>query len=175
MFVAGMDIATSCGVADGMPGRRPRCFTWSLAKAVGRPARLAMLMAYCDRYFAENCVDALFYEAGMSLAVAMRVGANDDTFAMLRGAIGVVEACASKARIPHIKAVNVQDARKHFVGRRSFPKGESKSMVFRHCRTLRWTVANQDESDAAAIWSMGCAEINPRVAHLVMPLFVGNI
>lgn len=174
MRVAGFDIATSCGVADGEPGKRPRCWTWSLAKPAGRPAKLALLMAYCERYFAENRLDAVFYEAGMTARVAMHVGCRDDTFALLRGAIGIVEACAARACIPTIRAVNVQDARKHFVGRRSFPKGQSKQAVWQHCKLLRWPAANLDESDALAIWDWGCAQVNPRTSYVSAPLFAGR-
>lgn len=175
MFIAGFDIATSCGVADGEPGKRPRCWTWDLRRAgATRPARLALLMAYCERYFAENHVDALFYEAGMTARVAVHIGCQDDTFALLRGAIGVVEACAGRARIPVIRAVNVQDARKHFVGQRSFAKGMSKQRIFEHCKLLRWPAKNLDESDACAIWDWGCAQVSPQTSYVSAPLFAGR-
>jgi len=131
-------------------------------------------MAYCTRYLDENHLDALFYEAGMTARVAMRVGCQDDTFALLRGAIGVVEACAARARVPVIRAVNVQDARKHFVGQRSFAKGKSKDAVWRHCKLLRWPAENLDESDACAIWDWGCAQVNPRTSYASAPLFAGR-
>lgn len=93
---------------------------------------------------------------------------------MLRGAIGVVEAVAAKSRIPLIEGVSVQDARKHLIGRGRIPKGEGKKLVHDRCRVLGWTVANNDESDACAIWSYGCAKANPRAAHLTTPLFAGG-
>lgn len=172
MLIVGMDIATQCGVADGEPGKVPRCFSWDMRKAGdGRPARLAMLAAYWSRYLDENQPDAVFYEAGMGLQAAMRVGTNDDTFALLRGAIGVVEATAYRHRIKVIQAVTVSDARKHFTGRTSFPKGKGKEIVWQHCKLLRWPAKNLDESDAAAIWSLGCALRNPRTSHLTTELF----
>jgi hypothetical protein len=167
-----MDIATQCGVADGEPGKTPRCWTWNVREAgEGRPARLAMLQAYWERYLAENRPDAVYYEAGMGLQAALSVGTNDDTFALLRGAIGVVEATAYRHRIKVIQAVTVQEARKHFTGRTSFPKGKGKDIVWQHCKMLRWPAKNLDESDAAAIWSLGCALSNPRTAHLTTELF----
>lgn len=172
MFIVGLDIATSCGGADGRPGSKPRCFTWDMRKAEeGRPARLAMLMAYAVRYFAENKVDAVYYEAGMRMQAALEIGTNDETFALLRGAIGVIEACAYRARVPIISAVSVQEARKHFVGQKSFPKGRGKAMVMERCKLLRWEPENLDESDAAAIWDYGCARSNPRTAHISTELF----
>lgn len=172
MLITGLDIATSCGGADGEPGGKPRCWSWNMRKAgEWRPARLAMLAAYWSRYLEENRPDAVFYEAGMGLQAALSVGTNDDTFALLRGAIGVVEATAYRHRIKVIKAVTVADARKHFTGRKSFPKGKGKSIVWDHCKLLRWPATNLDESDACAIFAYGCALSNPRTAHLTAPLF----
>lgn len=176
MLVTGLDIATSCGGADGEPGKVPRAWTWDMRKAgdATRPARLAMLAAYWSRYLDEHHPDAVFYEAGMTLRAALEVGTNDDTFALLRGAIGVVEACAYRAQVPVIRAVGVHEARRHFTGRGSFPKGKGKNIVWEHCKMLRWPVSNLDESDAAAIWAYGCAQMNPRTAHLTAPLFASR-
>lgn len=172
MFVTGLDIATVCGGADGAPGTRPRTWTWDLHDAGKRRAdKLALLQALCERYFRENKVDAFFYESGMTLGVAYRVGTADPVFALLRGAIGVVEACAGRAKIPRIEAIGVQEARKHLVGQRSFAKGKSKEIVFQHCRMLGYAPTNHDEADAIAIWSTGCAMVNPRIAHLSTGLF----
>lgn len=130
-------------------------------------------MALCDRYFSENQVDMLFYEKGLSLGAAFEIGMQEETVALLRGAIGVVEACASKAKIPIIRGVSVQEARKHLVGRGQIPKGQGKSIVRERCRVLGWQVANDDESDACAIWSWGCGQANPLSSVHVTPLFGG--
>ena len=173
-LIVGLDIATSCGVADGECGKTPRCFSWDTRKAgASRPARLAMLMAYWSRYLDENRPDAVYYEAGMGLRTALNVGTTDEVFAMLRGAIGVVEACAYRARVPVIRAVDVQQARRHLLGRGSIAKGKGKELVWQRCKALRWPATNLDESDACAIFALGCALSNPRTAHLTAPLFSG--
>lgn len=136
-----------------------------------RPARLAMLTAYWSRYLEENRPGAVFYEAGMTMTAAMKVGTNDDTFALLRGAIGVVEATAYRHRVPVIQAVGVNEARRHLTSRGTFPKGKGKEIAFQHCKMLGWPATNLDESDACAIWSYGCALSNPRTAHLTTELF----
>jgi len=184
LFICGMDIATSCGCADGSPDdRRPRAFTWDLREAgKDRPARLAMLMDYCDRYFRENQVDALFYEKGLPIAAlfasvakggaqaAFRMGATDETIGFLRGAIGVVEACAHRARVPRIEGVGVQQARHALLGY-SPKRGEGKDEVSERCRILGWAHKNQDESDALAIWSMGVGLMSPLSNYKSTPLF----
>lgn len=174
MRVAGFDIATTVGCADGVAGSRPRCWTWDLREAgKGRPARLSRLMAYCDRYFAESSLDALFYERGLGLTAAAQIGTNEDTFNMLRGAIAIVEVCAHRAGIKRIEAVGVQQARHHLLGSGKIPKGQGKELVRRRCTMLGWRTMNEDESDACAIWSLGCGLTSPASAHMTTPLFGG--
>ncbi len=173
-LIVGMDIATTTGVAYGSAIGKPSMRTWDLRKGgKSRPHRLALLAEFCFDFFGSFNVDMLFYEQGLSLAAGMEIGMKEETFAMLRGAIGVVEAVAAKCKIPIIKAVSVQDARRHLLGAGRIPKGEGKKLVFDRCRALRWPVTNEDESDAAAIWSLGCGEANPLSSAMVTPLFSG--
>ena len=175
LLITGMDIATSCGVADGCPDSKPRVWTWRLSDyGKARTDKLSALMRYCERYFADNRVDALFYERGLSLAAAMDIGMSDDTMALLRGAIGVVEACAARAGVPRIEGVGVQEARRHLLGSGRIPRGQGKAMVRERCRVLGWRTANDDESDAAAIWSYGVGIISPMSSYRAMPLFAGQ-
>lgn len=174
MMVAAFDIATSTGCADGPTNGRPRCWTWSMKRPAGRPAKLALLRDYADRYFAENRPDAVFYERGLGIAAAMEIGMSDDTMALLRGAIGIIEASAAKACIPHIQAVGVQEARRYLLGPGRIPRGQGKALVFERCKSLGCNVTNNDESDAAAIWYLGCGLLSPGSAHLIQPLFAGR-
>ena len=175
MLIAAFDIATVTGAADGSPSGKPRAWHWNL-KAAGnsRPLKLAMLRDYTDRYLSENKPDAVFYERGLGLAVAMEIGMSDDTMALLRGAIGVVESCAAAARIKRIEAIGVQDARRHLLGAGRIPKGEGKRLVMERCRMLGWTVKNNDEADAACLWNFGVAVMQPLMAHVSTPLFGGR-
>jgi hypothetical protein len=175
MRVLGLDLATNTGCADGFPGGTPRCFTWRLGLgADDRPAKLANLLRYFERYLRDCRPDAVFYERGLAVAVASRIGVNEETVGLLRGAIGIVEAVAFRAGIPRIEAVGVQEARRYLLGRGRQGAGEGKDAVWRMCRTLGWPVTNNDEADACAIWAHGCGLLNPRVAHLTTPLFSGR-
>lgn len=187
LLIAAFDIATLTGCADGYSGGRPRSWSWALAKAgKSRPERLAMLRDYADRYLMENRPDCVFYEKGlplgalmaqvekMGMQAAFRMGATDETIGFLRGAIGVLEASAAKAKIPHIEGLDVQAARRHLTGLGKFPKGEGKDIVFDWCRRLGWNPANTDESDAMAIWSLGCGQMSPATAAMTTPLFAGR-
>lgn len=175
ILICGMDIATSCGVAHGSPNDRPKAWTWRLSDyGKSRTDKLSALMRYCERYFATYRVDAMFYERGLSLAAAMEIGMSDDTMALLRGAIGVVEACAARAGVPRIEGVGVQTARSQFLGAGRIPKGQGKVLVRERCRILGWKVANDDEADAACIWNMGVGIMSPMNAHRSMPLFAAK-
>lgn len=184
LLVAAFDIATLTGCADGRSGGRPRPWSWNLADAgKSRPVRFAMLRDYADRYFAECRPDCVFYEKGLPIAAlfaqvgkmgmqaAFRMGATDETIGFLRGAIGIIEASAAKAKIPHIEGLDVQVARRYLTGPGRLPKGEGKDIVFDWCRRLGWNPANTDESDAMAIWSMGCGQMSPAMAAMTTPLF----
>ena len=174
ILIAAFDIATQTGCADGRAGGKPRVWHWSMKDAGTRPAKLARLRYYCDRYFSETKVDALFYERGLGIAAAMEIGMSDDTMALLRGAIGVVESCAAHAKVPLIEAVGVQDARRALLGPGRIPRGEGKRLVRERCRILGWNPANDDEGDALCLWNFGCGRLSPMSAHLSTPLFANR-
>jgi hypothetical protein len=141
-----------------------------------RPRRLLYFSNLLDEFFRQNEVDIVRYESPMPLAVMNKIGATEETLLLLRGAIGVLETAAARAEIADIGSFNVQDARKHFVGQRTFPKGKNgrsmaKNMVLQMCDTLGIKVYNDNESDSVAGWSYSCALANPRIAHLITPLF----
>src|SRR5882672_11302011 len=116
-LVCGLDIATSTGVAYGKPSGNPNVLTWDLRKGgKSRPYRLAELADRCFEFFGKVQPDMLFYEQGLTLAAAYEIGTSEETFAMLRGAIGAVEVAAAKCKIPIIRPVKVMDARKHLLG-----------------------------------------------------------
>jgi len=112
----------------------------------------------------------------MPLGVMSKIGATEETLLLLRGAIGVLEAAAAKAKIEEIGSFGVQDARQHFLGQRTFPRGKggrsaAKDYVLIACEQMGIKVANDNESDAVCGWSYICALKNPRIAHAVTPLF----
>ena len=151
--------------------------TWNLREAGKyRPRRLLLFSKLLDAFFQKHSVDIVRYEAPMAIAVANKIGASEDVMLLLRGAIGVLEERACAAGIEDIGSFTVQDARKHFVGRRTFPKGSNgksaaKDHVLIMCHTLGIDVQNDNESDSVAGWSYCCALANPRLAALNTPLF----
>jgi hypothetical protein len=168
MHIAAFDLATTTGACDGAPGTVPRAWTWALPKyGTTREQRFGLLLAYADRYFAESRPEAVFYEAPMRL---IQKGRGEAPVAVLRGLIAILTASAARAGIKRIQAVDVQQARRALLGH-SPAAGDGKQLVFDRCRLLGWAPANLDESDAMCIWSLGCAMVNPRIAHISTPLF----
>ncbi len=64
---------------------------------------------------------------------------------------------------------HVQSWRKHFCGE-GRPK-DPKQATINRCRILGWTVANDDEADAAGLWSFGMAKHYPQWSPRSTPLF----
>jgi Holliday junction resolvasome RuvABC endonuclease subunit len=118
----------------------------------------------------------MFYELPLRLVAKRGRGwgggqDNEAAVDVLRGLIGIASASAARAGVKIIQGVEVQDARKAMLGRGRVPAGQGKYLVMERCRLLGWDPATLDESDAMAIWSCGCAMVNPRLAPYTTPLF----
>jgi hypothetical protein len=177
MMIAAFDVATATGVCLGAPGGKPKTWTWELSDAGdSRPAKLEYFWRLLDGAFSALALDALYYEQPLELRVLMEIGAKDETVALLRGAIGVLEAWAYGAGIRKIEAIPVQAARKALTGRATFPKttgGKStaKFAIQRYAHILGVNVETEHEADAFCVWNYACCLNNPRIAHLSTPLF----
>jgi hypothetical protein len=151
-----------------------------------RPARLYSFFAKCEDFFIEcaehgACIDQVWYEAPLGIAVMNKIGASEGTVSLLRGMIGVLEVCAVRAGLQpdEIRSFRVQDAREHLTGQRRHGrtksgKSEGKAEVMRVARMLGVECSNDNESDAFAGWSYACGLANPRLAIAVTPLFADS-
>lgn len=173
MFVAAFDIASTTGAAHGDVGDpKPRLWAWVLSDGgEERHQRLAYFDRYLSAYFAEYAPDVVAYEKPLGIAVIASMMAkglyrtSEDVLLMLRGAIGVLEARASAANVPKILPIDIKAARGHLVGQRTFPKGQdAKAATMRAAASLGWDPQDDNEADAAAIWSLVCAQENPKLA-----------
>jgi hypothetical protein len=175
--IAAFDIATKTGVCWGKPGGKPQLATWDMHLAgTARPARFSLFYDYCNEFFQNETVDQVWYESPMGLGAMHERGASEETVALLRGLAGVLELVAYRAGIKHIESFMVQSARKHLTGIGRFRNSKSnpkagKAAVMKVCEMLKIPVSNDNEGDAFAGWSYCCGLANPRIAHLVTPLF----
>ena len=175
-FIAAFDLATATGVCDGEVGRSPRVWTWYLDDAgKGRAHKLCYLRRMLDKYFADAGPAAVYYEQPINIRAMMSIGATDETIALLRGTVGVLESCAVHAGIQTVEPVPVQNAREALTGQRTFSRKKGKSTakdaIIKTATMLGVTVNTEQEADAFAVWNYACAMHNPRIAHLVTPLF----
>ena len=180
LLVATFDIATATGVCVGRVGGKPKVATWDLsAGGSSRPARLLYFSNLLDELFARQKIDVVRCEAPLELAGQVRIGTNESVQLFLRGAIGVFEVCAARAKIPDIGMFDVQKAREHLTGSRTFPKNKkgkstAKLEVWKVAKMLGVKCADYEQSDAFCGFSYTCALLNPRLAMLVTPLFSGK-
>jgi Holliday junction resolvasome RuvABC endonuclease subunit len=172
-YIACFDAATSVGACDGPVGGRPRMVTWDLRRFEGRPQRLLALSDHLDAYFRATPVDYAFVEAPLAIAVMMEIGATTETVQLLRGIVAVIEVCAARARVP-VGWWSVQEARKAVTGRATWPRGTAKTEVMKYCRMLGYDPSDDNQADALIGWLFESARLNPRIAHLTAPLFVGQ-
>jgi hypothetical protein len=170
--IAAFDIATKTGVCWGRPGSKPFVATWNLWEAGPfRPARLSHFWSLACEFFEDERPDIVRYEAPMNLAGMGKVGSSEETMLLLRGAIGVLEAAAFRSGIKDIDSFTVFAAREHLTGKARWKSKQGKSEVMRVAQMLGVNVSNDNEGDAFAGWSYCCGLANPRIAHLVTPLF----
>jgi len=171
-MILALDIASDVGCCDGMPGGNPRLWTWHLRDAgKSRQQRLLMLSRFLSSYFIGNAVTGAFYEAPLPLSVMFKIGAIEDTVALLRGAIGVFElACAERTVV--CQPVSVQDARESVFGWRTNPRGETKRRVLAEVRSIYGVEPENDhEADAFVIWRWACNVGDSKLALAGAPLF----
>jgi hypothetical protein len=169
--IAAFDLATSTGVCWGPVGGKPNLFTIDCREGgPGRPSRLVYLFDQLEDFFRHHHIDVVRYEEPMAVAVANKIGVTTDTITLLHGVVAILELCAVRARVFDINKFSVQDARHHLTGARRHG-GKGKQAVLQVCKTLGVEVSNDNEGDAFAGWSYACGLANPRIAHLVTPLF----
>ena len=186
-----LDVATVVGCCDGAIGGEPRLWSWFLDDAGPlRGARLHALAGFLDRYFAQQPCDGVVYEAPLGLGAMHRIGAQEATVALLRGAVGVVEERCYAHNKP-VADLPAQAARESVLGWRTHRKGQGvvvkrrkpvagkpdvrdetvKERIMREVALYAVAPMNDNEADAFVLWRFACNKENPRLALASTPLF----
>lgn len=170
-MIAAFDLASVTGVCFGET--TPTVATWKLI-GEQRPAKLRHLHDLTTLLFKQIRPTLVVYEAPLPLVVMARVGARDETIALLRGAIGVLELLCAVNELP-VQALSVQDARESVLGWRTHRgAGKTKDKVIRHVTAFYGiTPQNDNEADAFVLWRYAQNLANPRLAAASTPLFRG--
>lgn len=120
--------------------------TWHLIGR-NRPEMLVELEDELDRHFATHKVDLAYYEGPLAVSVLMAIGSREETVALLRSGIAILEAKCARLRIP-VDKWPVQVARKAVIGRGRFSRGTAKRQVATFCRMLGYWPADEHQADA---------------------------
>ena len=162
-LVIGLDIAGRTGIAEGFAVETaPRLSSQQFAlpddtspiEAFGRAVR------FMATRLRDNLPAAIFVEAPVPENKLFAAGISQHSSNMIR--IGLYGALTGVARAKGIPVINagIARVRTNILGHRHGHKGKAaKQATFDRCKLLGWAPANNDESDAAAVWLWGCGEI----------------
>ncbi len=159
MKLTGLDLGVVTGVCFGeSPGGAPRFASWNL-RSDDKAERGLKLMGALNRHLTEFEPEVIYLEAPANLTGMVRQGTNIDTLTSLYGYDMLCRVVAASRGV-RLETVDSQAARFDFLGFKP-KKGEGKKAVAHRCATLGWSPANNNESDAAAVWSFGVGRERP--------------
>jgi crossover junction endodeoxyribonuclease RuvC len=168
--ILAIDLATWCGWCRGRVGEQPVFGSLRFGSQKDVPAAtFAAAISWLNEMLARP-PDLLMLEQLLPPNV-MQGRSQRRTFARLGGLQAIALGLAHEHRVGEICEASVGDVRGHFIGERALRREAAKKAVVERCRRLGWAVANDNEGDACALWSYGCALIDPRTALRVVPLF----
>lgn len=158
MNVAALDLGSVTGLAFGQAGGTPTARSIEL---VGdRISRGVELRDILREFFEDARPDILYVEAPPNLAGMIQKGTNIASLQALYG-YEMVAGLVARDFAVRAKPVDVQVARRHFLGLGKIPKGKGKELVMQRCRMLRWGFENNNEADALCLWDYACAIEKP--------------
>lgn len=173
-----LDLATTTGWARGCVGdRAPTCGSVNFAGTKGDASDNAIFgnaLRIVWHLLDEPQPQIIFLEAMLPPA-AMRGRTSRAVRDRLAGLHGIVRACAFRRGIYRVELASVGDVRAHFIGDRKLARYPAKQEVTRTCQRLGWPVKDDNQADAAALWSFACGLIDPASALRVSPLFARGV
>lgn len=155
MRLLALDIATVTGVAVGETSGAPVCFSERLGEA-GAPHghRFSRMLEFTAWLIKRHDPEAIALEA--AIAAGPAGGAERVQLAM--GLRATVLAIAYRKRV-RVYEYPVSAIRKHFIGRSGMKRAEAKKATLSRCAQIGWSVQNDNEADAAAVWEYSRARL----------------
>ena len=170
-LVAAFDVASTSGICWGRPGETPLFETVKFTRDGDDdldPSWRAMTWAI--RWIKEHQPDKLFIE--QPLPAGSRGGrTSPEAIVRLNGLYHCIGAVAKAKRIL-VRPVNLQTARKLFIGSGNLPGEQTKRMVLERCEELGWRPQNNDEGDAGCVWFYACHMLQPGIMSRLGPVFL---
>jgi hypothetical protein len=174
MDILALDLATVSGWARGCVGDHgPRCGTLAFSPK-GESSENAVFgraLPLFQRLLHDDPTPDLVILEAMLPPAAMKGRTSRAVRDRLAGLHGIARAVAYHRGIYRIETATVSDVRAHFLSDRGLRRASAKREVTAVCQRLGWTVANDNEADACALWSYACGLLDPRTALRVSPLF----
>ena len=166
-MIIALDLATKTGVALGDPGTIPICFTEVLGDAGDHHgARMAQALRMMSRLIEKYQPHLIVLEA----PIGVHGGGSKRRPEVLMGLRGCVMGVAHMRNIP-FEQHEVSTIRKHFLGVGNLKRVDAKRATVKRCGMLGWTVHNDDEADACALWDLACARRSRSHSIATTPLF----
>ena len=151
--IIALDIASTMGIAEGVPGGKPRLYTVKLNRDADSPEDcFGRATLWIAERLTVSVPTAVWIEA--PLAPGSHWGrTNSETTLLLIGLWAAIAGVVRARGVPCRRAT-VASVRRHFLGEGNghMPGPEAKRAAFKRAVLLGWAPKNHDESDAAALW-----------------------
>jgi hypothetical protein len=170
--ILALDLATTMGWAEGVPGTgdRPTCGTQRLAPSGSEPAAIfGGMIDFIARRMQAFQYRMVIYEAPFDPRV-MGFKTNVNTARMLLGLPAIVEGVCYQMGMHNLREANVNDVRKFLLGVRP-KKDEAKGAVIQRLRTLGHDPQDDNAADALALWLYAASIMDSRVGIKTTRLF----
>lgn len=175
--VLALDLSINFGWAEGRPGEKPGSGHGRFAtEGTSHEAIFWEALKWATARFQLTRYRLILIEAPLpSSFMQKRKRTNIDTTTVLFGLPAVVGAVAYGLGQFNVKKAKPSDVRAFFIRRSNLPSEEAKRAVMEKCRTLGWIdpsrKANDNQTDALALWAYGCHCLEPGSQLHTEPLF----
>ena len=165
-----LDLATTTGWCEGVPGEKPISGTIKLGYQGCTPEEKgAALFNFLSPKLMAFKYRMVVFEAPLD---PRHMGRTTNA-ATARTLIGLAFMAGSIASLTNTRyrEANVSEVRKFILSGSRPPKGEAKNAVMRTVRTLGYSFRDDNEADAIAGWLYSSSLIRPSVGHQTAPIF----
>jgi Holliday junction resolvasome RuvABC endonuclease subunit len=148
--IIALDMGRLMGVAIGHAQGAPSCHTEILGDVGGQQSsKFCQLLRVINKLITDHQPDALVIEQPIAGGVAGKAARVEQAFGYRGCIFGVAH--MRKVKTAEYK---VQEIRKHIIGTGTMKSALAKPAVFDRCQSYGWTVADFEQSDAAAVWHL---------------------
>ena len=171
-MILALDLATTTGWAIGEPGEQPESGVLRFGRGNTTHGQIAAeAIAWMIEFLSDRRPEQIVFE--QPLPPNFTGGHTTLNTAMITmGLPFLLQGIAYKLGMFNVEAVRVSDVRIFFIGA-NMKSAEAKQATFDRCQKLGFNPADDNASDALALWCFQCAKVKPELAHKLTPLFGG--